>query len=240
MRRVLMILVPLALLLLAGCPSLSTLQTVSTVPKGKTRFAVGAEVIGYKEKSGSVTAPQTEFGVRYGVTDDIDVGAKIYFLGAEFGGKYQFLRGALDASVAPAVSYISITSGSGSDESKVSVAYIHLPILLGYNVSDSLTLGFGPKVLYTIATGSATSGTDTSSATASGFMAGGFVQIALKVGGAFWLAPELNIYKPFAEGAEGVLFQGGLGMFFGGAPNSTPQGQPMGQPMAPPGMAAPQ
>jgi hypothetical protein len=234
MRPVSFVLVSLALLVLTGCPSLSTMQTPSTVPKNQIRFGIGLEGVGYAETDGSVTAPQTEFSARYGVTDEIDFGAKLYFLGAEVGAKFQFLRGQLDAAIAPAGSYISITSSDSSgNEAKASVAYLHLPLLLGYNVSDRLTLGFGPKLLYVLTTGSASTSTESSSVTSDGFMTGGYAQIAYRVGDAFWLAPEINVYKPFTENASGFVYQGGLVLLFGGGPQK--QAQPMGQPMMPAG-----
>jgi len=218
---VFVVLVPLALLVLSGCPSLSTMQTPSTVPKGELRYGVGLEGVGYSEtKSGdgpsTVSLPQFEVNARYGITDNIDIGAKAYLIGAEVGGKYQFAKGTFEAAVAPAVSYISINSSDAGNSDSLSVAYLHLPLLLGYKVTDWLEFAFGPKALYAIATGTASDSTNQSSATSSGFMAGGFASIQLRIGKAFWLAPEINVYKPFADGTNGVLWQGGLTLLFGG------------------------
>ena len=93
-----------------GCPSLSTLQTPRTVPKGQVRFAFAPEVVGAHTTGDTATAPQTEFAIRYGVSDDIDIGAKLYLLGAEFGAKFMLLRGGLDLAVAPSASYFSFSS----------------------------------------------------------------------------------------------------------------------------------
>jgi len=226
-HRVFVALVTLALVVLTGCPSLSTMQTPATVPKGEVRFGIGLEGVGYSEKdsaggTSTVAAPQFELNARYGVTDDIDIGAKLYLIGAEIGGKYQFAKGTFEAAVAPAASYISVSldsGGSGGSDS-FSVAYLHLPLLLGYKVTDSLELAFGPKALYAIATGSASDSMNQSSVTSSGFMAGGFGSIQLKIGKAFWLAPEVNVYKPFTKGATGVIWQGGLALLFGGPPSA--------------------
>jgi len=228
--------VTLALVVLTGCPSLSTMQTPATVPKGDLRFGVGLEGVGYSEKESggaisTVTAPQFEINARYGVTDKIDVGAKLYLIGAEVGGKYQFVKGSFEAAVAPAASYISVSLGGGDsgDSSSFSVTYLHLPLLLGYKVTDWFELAFGPKALYAIAAGSASDSTNQSSVTSSGFMVGGFGSLQLKIGRAFWLAPEVNVYKPFTKGATGVIWQGGLALLFGGAPSAA-----MASPMGPP------
>src|SRR5213078_3281888 len=191
-HRVFVALVTLALVVLTGCPSLSTMQTPATVPNGAVRFGIGLEGVGYCKKdsagaTSTVAAPQFELNARYGVTDDIDIGGKLYLIGGEIGGKYQFAKGTFEAAVAPAVSYISVSldsggSGGSGDSTSFSVAYLHLPLLLGYKVTDSLELAFGPKALYAIATGSASDSTNQSSVTSSGFMAGGFGSIQLKIG----------------------------------------------------------
>src|SRR6185436_17269080 len=112
----------IASLVLAGCPSLSTLQTPRTVPQGQVRFGLGLEGVGIKTASRtsngtnfpatSVTLPQFEFSTRYGLTDNLDIGGKLYFFGAELGLKYQPVRGDLDLAIAPAASYISLSSSS--------------------------------------------------------------------------------------------------------------------------------
>jgi hypothetical protein len=225
------LLIPLALVLLSGCPSLSTLQTPSTVPKGHTRFGIGAEAVHFSDTNddnGSSftldidTFPQLEFSARYGLTDDIDIGAKLYALGVELGLKYQFLRGPLDIAIAPAASYATLDSGGGED-SRVHIVYLHAPLLLGYNVSDSVTLGFGPKLLLAAAIGS-TDATDTGVFAGGVVLAGGFVNLPLRVGNAFWIAPEINVYTPIGESR--LIWQGGLVFLFGGPPPPVPTSNP--------------
>lgn len=215
---------------LTGCPSLSTMQTPRTVPLGQVRFGLGLEAVGIKTASRtdsngntqaatSVTLPQFEFSARYGLTDNLDIGGKLYLIGAELGLKYQFARGGLDMALAPAASYISLSSSSSdssgnSSSSSVSVAYLHLPLLLGFNVNDKVTLSFGPKLLYAIVSGTVSSTSDTASATTSGLWLGGYVSVPLKVGQAFWIAPEINVYRPLKE--DVFIYQGGLALLFGG------------------------
>ncbi len=225
-HRIFVAVVPLAFLVMTGCPSLSTMQTPATVPKGEVRLGMGLESVGFSEKdstgtTSTITVPQFEFNARYGVTDNIDIGAKLYLLGLEVGGKYQFAKGDFEAAIAPAVSYISVTqsdSGSNGSNDTFRVAYLHLRLLLGYKLTDSFELAFGPKALYVIANGTASDSTNQTSATSSGFMVGGFASLQLRLGKAFWIAPEINVYKPFADGSSGVIWQGGLALLFGGAP----------------------
>jgi hypothetical protein len=215
MKRLLVL--PLLLLGLGGCPSLSTLQTPRTVPPGDLRVAVGAEAVGVPTSEGTLTAPQIELGLRYGLSESWDIGAKLYGLGAEFGAKYQFLRGDFDAALAPAFSFIAFsTKNDTGDKVSAQVFYLHVPLLFGANLNDSVTVAFGPKFLYALVNATGTSSTTSQSATASGAMMGGYLGLPLRLGRAFWLAPEINLYKPFSS--SGVLWQGGLAFLFGGAP----------------------
>jgi hypothetical protein len=177
-------------LALTGCPSLSTMQTPRTVPQGQVRFGLGFEAVGIKTAartdsstgtttpSESVTFPQFELTLRYGVTDNLDIGGKLYLIGAEAGFKYQFLRGPLDVAIAPAASYISIGSSSGDTSSSVSATYLHLPVLFGFNLNDNVAISFGPKFLYTIASISANDTSSRSSAATSGLWLGGYLPAA--------------------------------------------------------------
>lgn len=204
-----------------GCPSLSTLQLPRTVPRGQVRFAFAPEVVGAHTTGDTATAPQTEFAIRYGVSDNIDVGAKLYLLGAEFGAKFMLLRGGLDLAVAPAASYFSFSSSSSGTSVSSSFLYLHLPIIFGANLNDSLTLGFGPKFMYVAGFGSASDTSSSAFASGNAMFAGLFVNLPIRVGDAFWIAPEINVYSNISNsgpaGAFDVtMFQGGLAFMFGG------------------------
>ena len=140
-----------------------------------------------------MTFPQLELTLRYGVTDNLDIGGKLYLIGAEAGFKYQFLRGPLDVAIAPAASYISIGSSSGNSSSSISATYLHLPLLFGLNINENVALSFGPKFLYTIASVTAGDTSDRASAATSGLWVGGYVSLPLKVGHAFWVAPRSRV-----------------------------------------------
>jgi len=220
---VFVVVVPLALLVITGCPALSTMQTPATVPKGGLRVGVGFERIGTAEKdsNGYITTKvvgQFEINARLGVADNFDLGAKLYLFGVEVGGKYQFAKGDFEAAVAPAIDYGSFgsTDYDGGTET-TSTMYLHLPLLLGYKVADSLEIAFGPRAIYMSKRDSREGSWGQSSFTSTGFTAGGFASIQLRIGKAFWIAPEINVYKPLDAGTTGMLWQGGLALLFGGA-----------------------
>jgi hypothetical protein len=248
------LLVALSSLALFGCPSLSTLQTPRTVPKGKVRQAVGLEFVGVSvEGAGSAVAPQVEYGLRIGVSDNIDIGFKAYFLGLEGGAKFQLVRGGFDLSLAPAASYTSFSVG----DEQFSFLYLHLPVLMGIQLGDVGQMGFGPKFMYALAFGTVDS-EDGEFAAADGLLGGVFWNILFQIGDVMLIGPEINAYVPFTGNEErdpfaGVIYQGGLVMAFGGleeeepvavyqpypqqqyqppAPQPQPQPQPV-QPMQP-------
>ena len=219
--RVFVALVPLALLVVTGCPSLSTMQTPATVPKGALRVGMGLESLGFTQKDSegisTNTFGQYELNARYGVTDNVDLGVKLYGIGIEVGGKYQFVKGDFEAAIAPAVSYVSLDLSIDGPKTTTGITYLHLPLLFGYKLVDSLELAFGPKAVYMIVVDSTIGSSNQSSVTSTGFAAGGFASIQLRIGKAFWIAPEINVYKPFDAGSGGVIWQGGLVVLVGGA-----------------------
>jgi hypothetical protein len=216
----------LGLCAVSGCPSLSTMQTPSTVPKGNVRLGFSAEQVKFTDGDVAITLPQIEMTVRYGLTDDLDVGGKLYLVGAEAGIKYQFLRGPLDLAIAPAASYFGVSSNGTTSTGEpatggISVIGLHVPLLMGFNVNDRLTIGFGPKFLYLITTASAQSGSATASDSSGTALIGGFFNLPIRVGKAAWIAPEINVYKAMSGTIPGLLWQGGVAFLFGGAPQNT-------------------
>jgi hypothetical protein len=91
-------------------------------------------------------------GVRAGLTDRIDVGARLpNLLSAALDAKINLLRGQLDISVNPGLQWYEWTS---EDEDSVlgtgTVVYLQAPLLVGYNASTALTLmgTIGPAISF--------------------------------------------------------------------------------------------
>ncbi len=216
-----------------GCPSLSTLQTSRTVPQGQIRGAVAIEGVGIAAESDSIEGAQVEGSIRYGVTDFMDMHAKLYLVGAEIGATFQLVRGDFDMALATNISGIYI--GAGDDT--VGLLYPAVNLLMGVHASDSLTFQFGPKFTFGIAFGTATG----ASASSLGLMGGLYFGVPIKVGRAFWIAPEINVYSNLAtsgvDSFSGVIWQGGLGLYFGGAEDEggDMDAPPPAGPMPPPG-----
>ena len=234
-------------LLGSGCASISQVQTADTLGAGK--FQVGLEP-GVRYVSASATSsdgtttasasgyiPQFDVALRYGVTDHLDLGARLGTSLVELQGKYLFTDPAnptLAVSLAPALS--GITAGAGG----ASGGYVSLglPVLIGFKTSGGSEFVLGPRLDGVRVFGSSDDGTSASYNTLSG---GASVGYALRVSEGFRLMPEVAVSVPLlgaatatsggsTDSASGVLggsptFQVRLGFLFG-------QGRPIGGVMA--------
>ncbi len=214
-----------ALLLLAGCPSFSTMGTARTLPKGKGQFFVapGGMVLKdfQRDSNGqyeSFGLPTVEFGGRYGVSDGVEVGGKVWMMGAELDTKFALLRAptadaGLDLALAPSLSFYPFTSG----DQNATYGWLHLPLLVGVNLGGS-QLVVGPRVSGMLITGS---GDDISA-----IWLGGSLGYAWKVGDGFRVLPEVSVAYPARVTVsattdtdlvpDGAIIQGSIGLLFGG------------------------
>jgi hypothetical protein len=226
MKKVLPLLPALALVLLTGCPSFSTMGTARTLPKGKGQFFVapGATVLQdfQQQDDGSYQSfglPSIEFGGRYGVTDRVEVGAKVWMVGVEIDSKFQLARSetpeaGVDVALAPGISVYPFRSG----DTDATYAYLHLPLLVGINAGGS-QLVLGPRVSDLIIRGG---GQDLNVV-----MLGGSLGYAWKIGDGFRLLPEVSMAYPIhvtengtsstlSLEPKGAMIQASLGFLFGG------------------------
>lgn len=216
-RREWLLLVLAVALACGGCPSFSTLQTPRTVPEGELRFAAlagGAGAPSDEDGPGPRSA-QFELSARYGVSSSVDVGVKLYALGIEAGVKWLMLRGPVDIAIAPAISYASFDDTMGTS---FNAFYAHLPLMFGWNISNRVTLSFGPKLMfgYQFRSGDAVR---EDPLLIDGMLVGLYVSVPIRIGPAFWIAPEVNAYTNVTNGVVGdiTIYQGGLAFMFGGA-----------------------
>ena len=178
-----------------GCPSLSTMQTVDTVPEGEVRLMVAGGGGGV----GPLMVPQVEAGVRVGVADDADIGGKVYATGAEIGIKHQILQDDFKLSVAPALGITYLEDIKHLD--------LHLPLLMGVVPSEDVELNFGPKFGYIWVIEESPGADDDY-----GLAAGGYLALLVRTPAGI-IVPEVNVYSIFdAEGLEPVTVVHQLGV----------------------------
>jgi hypothetical protein len=213
----------LGALLLGGCASFSTMSTARTMPRDQTQIWVAPEFVGMTFDSGTdrqeISVPQFELGFRRGITDGVELGGKLWLLGAAIESKFQLVRSesegsGIDVALAPSIGWIGLNSGDSSFN--VVTLYLNLPV--GLNVPGGSQLVLTPKAIYQryMATGGGDAGS------ADLLFVGGSVGYAWKLGTTYIL-PEISIMQPVINPSssdvikyDGVVFQGGVGLLFGG------------------------
>ena len=125
-----------AIAILAGCPSFTTMGTARTVKRDTTQTWVAPEFMGMTVDTGdgneSFSVPQFELGMRRGVTDTVDVGAKLWLLGMAIDAKFQLLRSptgdsGIDLAISPGLGWLGFNDGDGNGFNVVT-GYASLPI----------------------------------------------------------------------------------------------------------------
>jgi hypothetical protein len=223
-----------AALLLCGCPSPNTYTVPRTLEPGDLQLNAAAEVYAF---SGDVAASSSSggmvstsrgtgatpelptVGIRYGLVDGVDVGARFANLDSLAGDvKIRLLRGTLDLALDPGFQAIDVTA-TGSDPSQsIGVFYLHAPLLVGLNLSDTVTLVASPGFAYSIET--ATPNGDGNSVRA-GAQTEAWVRFGLGVdirtSQNFAWHPEVTCLNSLG-GSDTLVCIGGLGVIVGPQP----------------------
>lgn len=137
-----------------GCPNPNTYGTPRTVPKGRVAHTIAAEGVGYRltrrdeyvsesePKSVATTIPvMPSYMLRVGILDRLDFGfraANFTSLGVDL--KANVLRTpSFDLAVDPMVQWAGLV---------VDTTHLHLPLLIGVNLSDSFSIVATPGIMY--------------------------------------------------------------------------------------------
>jgi hypothetical protein len=214
-------------LLLAGCASLSTMQTASVTPEGAVRGSVNVGMpFGNSPQVNDVTwhlgqaTGALEAGARYGLGGGLDVGAKLWFVGGRLDLKKELIdEGRSILSIGLGAGYFPIgPTGPGDDFTMPSAPTRHLvsgylPVLYGLRLGEhELVLGatasayelFGP-LHGGLLVGTASAG------------------IALRLGEHLRLMPEIGVSRQLTAWRDGDQFlfkdteiYAAIGLLFGG------------------------
>lgn len=212
-------------LLLSGCPNPNVYGTARTITRGQIQHSVAIEGVGVAGSSAGFSPTLPTYQFRYGITDNLEFGARLSNLvmpGVDV--KWNFVRGGIDLAVQPGVSvtYASVSSSSSSSSASTDfvIGYFHLPLLVGFNLSPSVSILLTPGILGAFASGSTTS-TDGSARFASGTGINGRFGVGafFRVSNGFALQPEITAVRSFDPDAQGVVLSFGLGFQFGSMPN---------------------
>jgi hypothetical protein len=243
---------------LTACPNPNLYTVPRTLDPGAVQVQIAPEVFGASFNGTSTTPTTTNgmpttstqtvsesivfpmvptVGVRVGVADGVEVGARIPNLdsvGADV--KVRLLKGSLDLAVDPGLQgfYFSF-SGSDNTNESLGILYLHLPLLVGFNLSKSVSIVASPGVAFAIATASASGGGTTQQvAGTSGFMGRIGVGLNLRTSKKFSIQPEVTIMKAFAD-TDALMYVIGLGFNIGAQPDYSdldPASEPPPQPAA--------
>lgn len=200
--------VALVALVLAGCPSTSVYRTADPIAEGDWQVggATGVGVMSDREQETRFPTGHFEASVRRGMSENLDLGAKLYVAGVEANATWRVYKATWSVALAPSL------AGLNAQESGALPESIHLfagltaiasrPISKRWNLALGPTTGWG---LYLPSTGGS----------AQGVWLGGFVHAQVKLGEHWLLGPELTSYQVVAGQVpvRGGAFQLGLGVF---------------------------
>ncbi len=210
-----------------GC-SVSSFTTARTVPKGESRFFVAPSMLSVAVSGEPQRIPFVEIGTRYGLTDRVDVGARIG-LGLQLDAKVRLAGaatltdGGFTISLAPGIGYIGGLSGTptGADGDDLHFFGATIPVLMDYRFTETLTVTLGPRLVYLLQTVESTDGVATNI-----FGAGATLAVRWQALPGLALVPEVGFTTPFFSALTGVgsvtgssgsrILQLGLGFVLGG------------------------
>jgi hypothetical protein len=234
-------------LVLLGCPNPNTYTTPRTIGSGHFQHSLAAEAWGFYLPSNTVTTAPNEslsgtvptlptYTLRIGLGDSWEIGARIAnmtSLGADL--KWNFLKSSgIDLAIDPAFQIFALAvndSNEGND--LLTVTYLHVPLLVGLNISRTVSLVLTPGVTWGFASASGstfTSGSNQASAT-TGALGRFGLGADFRIVPGFALHPEITFLRGLGSDNT-LIYMAGLGFNFGAMPNYDDVGG--GPPPAPP------
>lgn len=202
------------LLSITGCPSVAVLGSARTLDRGRTQAAVALGAAGgvvtrrpYNDTGNALAptvGPQATVLVRHGITDRVELGARLWTMGLQLDGKFALLRPeapGFDLCLAPSIGVIYVPSTG-----YVPSIPIQLAVLGGYDFGWARPF-VGPRVLDRILFYQGPINT---------WSLGGSLGVSFAVGRQLRLVPEVSVLVPLGSPVTEVLLEAGVGMTFGG------------------------
>jgi hypothetical protein len=196
----------IALALLAGCQSFSTMGRARVLDPGRFEVWLAPAALIVATDGGASIRPIGEAGLRYGLTRAVELDGRITTLGVALGPRLQLLRSAsttrgVDLALAPAVAW--------TYRDKLA---LEVPLLVGINLPGQHQIVLGPRLVWQASLAAVPA------PVSFGFV-GLSVGIALRVSQRVWLMPEVAAltqiyadpgYSSNVAGAVGL--QAGIGV----------------------------
>jgi hypothetical protein len=192
--------------LMSGCVSTGMARTLN---KGQFQFSAAPGIhssVRLGDLANSEVRPHAELGVRYGVTDRLDVGGRLFLSGAAVDTRIGLVRApsldrGVDLTLAP---ILSLTNrGTGDDKQLIA----ELPLLLGINPGAGIQVVIGPRVGTTFVVDPGTIGEPKA-------MVGTSLGVALPLGKWLRVVPEVTVHTFLSN--PGPIVLGNVGFLVGG------------------------
>lgn len=170
---------------------MATRQTADTVPPGKWQLGAGADAALFRDVEQETRIPslQVDVGARHGVSENVDVGARLYTFGAQAGAKWRVVHGNWRVALAPAAD-VARTRETQVTTDALHV-FGHLPVIMGHDLSPKLGINLGPRATYGYylpATGGSSHG----------LYFGAFCNLSMRLNERWTLLPELGVHRSVA------------------------------------------
>lgn len=166
---------------LLACATIGTLQRAQTAGEDQLQVALEPGLYGVQEGGETGLLPYGNVAARYGVTDALDVGARVGFSGAELQAKWR-----ITPADAPVVVAVAPNAG-GLFLGEANLVTAQVPVLVEVPLGAH-ALVLGPKA-WMLSAGAGDS-------RASLLALGGSVGLALRLGPSFVLLPEYAAVRP--------------------------------------------
>ena len=144
-----------------------------------------------------------------------------------------FKSSGIDLAIDPAFQIFELTLNEGTGNETLRVAYLHVPLLVGLNISRTVSLVLAPGVTWGFVSGSvasSSSGTDRASATTGAIGRFG-IGADFRLMPGFALHPEITCFRGLGTDNT-IIYMAGIGFNFGAMPNYDDVGG--GPPPSPP------
>lgn len=147
MIRLFLALVSLALA--TACSTLSTINGARTLEPGAVMVGAGASLQrgGNPITIGTIPLPQPELAIRFGLRENIDMGWRIYPVGAQVDARYRFYQqDRLHVAVNPALGVLWVPLFGGALGGQGSLT-VRAPVIAEYEIGPYSSIMGGPTLI---------------------------------------------------------------------------------------------
>jgi hypothetical protein len=195
----------------AGACAPATVQLARTNGQGNFQLGLEPGLLAGAAPETLEVIPSFNVAGRYGVSDRVDLGARIGTGTYELQLKHLFTDPAATDAIAIALAPSTTVLWSGPDRLNGALWNTRVPLLFGLPVGGGSELTFGPSAMLTVLGGDGSGGV--------GLSAGGQVGFAVRVADRFRIVPQIDLMAPVVGASvasgESSLNPGGGALLFG-------------------------